>query len=534
MTELYKVLLVDDEEDVRQAVRAKLDWEALGFQVIGEAGNGQEALELAELEQPDVIMTDIKMPFMDGLELCRHVRRLLPATRLAILTGFDEFEYAREAITQQVDDYVLKPIDAENLAQVFARIKTSLDGEIAARRDMERLRRHYEQSLPMLRQQALLEWISGSLAAPAFSRISQELGLRFAAPCYCAAALRYEHEGEDAALLALSLMELVDELLPDSLPHYVVKTQDRIAVLFLLEQGVQIVTLEEALRQIFSMSQKLLGVEVQIGLGKMYFQVRDMARSFAEAENALEYQFLLDKGLCVYIGDIEPGLKIEQSIDPLYAEELLRQIKIGTAEQVQEAVGAMMEHLRAHSSLRECQVYLLELFTGLLRIIRTYRLNEEEARLDTLLGEGIAMRFAGHQELENWLRSFCENLRRLTRKERKDSICLLVDKARELLNTQYMDADLSLERVCTKLGVSPAYFSTIFKRETGEGFVGYLTGLRTEKALELLQSTDDKTYQIAEKIGYADPNYFSYVFKKRYGMSPSKYRGALKQEHAVQ
>lgn len=523
MAELYRVMLVDDEEDVRQAVIRKLDWAQLGFEVAGEASNGEEALEMAERLEPDVIMTDIKMPFMDGLELCRRVKRMLPGTRMAILSGFDEFEYAREAITQQVEHYILKPINADELAEVFLRIRRSLDGEIASRRDMEALRRRYDESLPLLRQQALLSLLTGHLSPDDFRARRTEYALDLTAAAFCAAVVRYDETGDEERLLSISLRNLIAETLGPGIRFHLVEPGNHLAMLFLLEGGVTPQMIGEALRPLFAWSKKLLGLNLHIGLGKAYPRPEDLARSYREALSALEYQYLLDAGECIYIGDIEPGTAGQ--LDPAFAEALFRQIKVGSEEDLARAVDALLTHLRSVGATpQQYQIYLLELITGMVRVIRSYRLDEKEARLDALLQSGIAMWMNDLGEVGRWLLETCERLRGLARQERKDSVRLLIDKAKDLLDAGYRDSTLSLDAVCAQLGVSTAYFSTMFKRETGSGFVGYLTGLRMEKALELLNNTNQKTYQIAASVGYEDPNYFSYVFKKRFGVSPSKYR----------
>lgn len=525
---LYKVMLVDDEEDVRQAAIRKLDWTSLGFTVVGEASNGEEALELAERLEPDVIMTDIKMPFMDGLELCRRVKRLLPGTRMAILSGFDEFEYAREAITQQVEHYVLKPVNATELSEVFARIRQSLDEEIAGRRNMEMLRHRYEESLPLLRQQVLLSLLSGHLSAESLARRQAEYALDLSASAYCAAVVRYEAEGDEDRLLSISLRNLIADTLGPGRRFHLVEPGNHLAMVLLLDSDTTPQAVGEALHPVFALSKKLLGLNLHIGLGNIYPRAEDLAHSYREAASALEYQFLLDAGECIYIGDIEPGVGAGIPLDPAYADALFRQIKVGSREDLAGAVSALMMHLRTGgASPQQYQIYLLELITGLVKIIRTYQLDEKEAQMDALLTEGIRMRSSDLEELGHWLGTYCETLRHLARQERKDSVRLLIDKAKDQLHACYMDSALSLDAVCAQLGVSTAYFSTMFKRETGQGFVGYLTDLRMEKALELLNTTDEKTYQIAASIGYEDPNYFSYVFKKRFGVSPSKYRASI-------
>lgn len=150
--ELYKVLLADDEEEIRLGISRKIDWESLGFQLAGQAENGAEALELAEQLRPDVVLTDIKMPFMDGLELCQRLKLLLPAAKMVVFSGFDDFEYARRAIGMNVSEYILKPINAPELCQVLEKLRSQLDQQRMERRNMETLRRRYEESLPVLRE----------------------------------------------------------------------------------------------------------------------------------------------------------------------------------------------------------------------------------------------------------------------------------------------------------------------------------------------------------------------------------------------
>ena len=150
--EPYRVLLADDEEEIRAGISRKIDWTGLGFALVGEAENGAEALELSEQLKPDVVLTDIKMPFMDGLELCRRLRQSLPAAKLVVFSGFDDFEYARQAVGMGVSEYIMKPINAPEMGEVLTRLREQLDKQRMERRDMETLRRRYEESLPVLRE----------------------------------------------------------------------------------------------------------------------------------------------------------------------------------------------------------------------------------------------------------------------------------------------------------------------------------------------------------------------------------------------
>ena len=159
----YSVLLVDDEEFVFEVMMKKLDWEALGFTIAGYAKNGVEALEMAEEMAPDVVMTDIKMPYMDGLTLAKKLKSQNPAIKIIIFSGFDEFEYAKEAIKVEAEEYILKPIDSEELAEVFTRIRHALDKELDEKRNVDKLQEYYLNSLPMLQENFYLSLIEGRI-----------------------------------------------------------------------------------------------------------------------------------------------------------------------------------------------------------------------------------------------------------------------------------------------------------------------------------------------------------------------------------
>ena len=146
--ELYRVLLVDDEEDIRVGISRTMDWASLGFALVGEAENGRDALELAETLEPDLVLTDIKMPFMDGLELCRILSERLPASKFVVFSGFDDFEYAKQAVGLNVSEYILKPINAAELTGVLQKLRAQLDAERTERQNVELLRSRYEESLP--------------------------------------------------------------------------------------------------------------------------------------------------------------------------------------------------------------------------------------------------------------------------------------------------------------------------------------------------------------------------------------------------
>ena len=170
------------------------------------------------------------------------------------------------------------------------------------------------------------------------------------------------------------------------------------------------------------------------------------------------------------------------------------------------------------------KIYFLEINIAMLKLIQSYNLDVSEIYGDNFNPYSSVEEFSSLEEVKKWFTDKAKKINLNIRKERMNSSKLLVEKAKEYINNNYTDYDLSVEKLCDYLHVSPTYFSTIFKRETEMNFVNYLTSVRLEEALKLLKTTDDKTYIIAGKVGYQEANYFSYVFKRKYGIAPSRYR----------
>ena len=265
--EQYRVLLVDDEEDIRVGISQKMDWEGLGFSLVGEAENGQDALELAETLQPDVVLTDIKMPFMDGLELCRILTERLPASKFVVFSGFDDFEYAKQAIQMNVSEYILKPINAPELTAVLQRIHGQLDRERTERRDAEQLRQRYEESLPLLRNLFLSRLLDGHVprerVAELSARYDAELG-----GGELAVALLHVGAADQSELTALSVQQLLEENLhPAGCVCRPFPYNDSVAVLASLETEGAVYELIAQLNRVCALGESYLHLTLTAGVG---------------------------------------------------------------------------------------------------------------------------------------------------------------------------------------------------------------------------------------------------------------------------
>lgn len=522
--EEYRVLLVDDEEDIRVGISRKMDWAALGFALVGEAENGQDALELAETLKPDVVLTDIKMPFMDGLELCRILSRRLPASKFVVFSGFDEFEYAKQAIRMNVFEYILKPINAAELSGVLRRLKERLDTERTERQNAEVLRSRYEESLPILRELFCAHLLEGRIPPEQAAERAARLELDLSGDAWAAALVHIHTAANRRELAALSVRQLMEENLTlERCGCRVFLYGDDVAVLAAFHGGSAVYPLIEALNRVCALAESYLGLRLTVGVGAPCAELEGLPQSAEGAKSALDYRGLVGAGRVIYIGDLEPGAGASISFDESDERELAGAIKLGGEAEVRSAVEHLTDRVR-RSGLAAGHLFFLELLTCLLRLVRGAELDVEEVFGAGFTGAVQATDFSSSDALGEWCLERCLRIQALIRRRRTDSAGQAVARARDFIREHYGESDLSVERLCDYLHLSPAYFSTLFKRETGMSFTSYVTVVRMEAAAEALRSSEEKTYLIARRCGYEDANYFSYVFKRHFGVSPTKYR----------
>lgn len=531
--ELYNVLLVDDEADVLQAMKKKIDWEALGFCLAGTAENGQEALEMAEQLHIDVVMTDIKMPYMDGLTLCKNLKQSYRNMKVIIYSGFDDFEFAREAVHLEAEEYLLKPISAGDMEAAFSKVRKKLDQEYDEYRNLNRLSEYYRKSLPAMREQLVMGILEGRIAGERARAMMETYEICLDSPFYVVAALYMdvnprEEQPQSAQLFTLSLKDMVQDYLKNRTRFFSTAFLDQVIVIFMLDEREEIDQVLYHLDQICKMGFRVLKSSVTAAVGQICANTDALHTSYEEAVNAMEYRSILGSGQVLYINDIEPCSEENILVTEHEFQNLVHAVKLGNRDETNAAIAQIMDSIRKEPiSPGQYQLLFMELLSELMKIGRAYKLHPNQ-----IFGEHAGSwqelyRMVTVDELEGWLQEVCTNLRHVLRHERRDSAARLTEQAKAYIEEHYKESDLSADSLCRCLNVSAAYFSTIFKREVGMSFVAYLTKIRLEHALELLRTTEDKTYIIASRVGYMEPNYFSYVFKKQYGISPSKYRAEM-------
>ncbi len=528
--DLYKVILVDDEEEVREAIRKRIDWEEIGFTVAGTAENGEEALELAESCEPDVVMTDIQMPFMDGLTLLKKLKEKIPDLRSVIFSGYDDFEFAKEAIRLEAEEYILKPVDSEELRAIFTRIRERLDEQRKQRRNVELLSKYYEDSRPIMKEQLIIGLLEGRELQFDLERYQRDFDLKIESAFYCAGAFRItpmqdDKENLDKNLMAVSLKQIVTDRFKDILPIEAFVYLDTVCVLARLKSTAEQEVFIKEMDRTCKIAHKLLDANVCAGIGRTYGNAESIHTSFLEAKDAFHYRRFVGENQAISIKDVEPSCPIEDYVSEKQIRHIMRQVKVGTKESIEAEIRDFTDKLkRSDISISQLQIFYAEYVVELLRLSRGHSISPSQTGFGSINTNEEIERFSSMDEFADRLIALATILWEKISNVRLDTTKKLAEDAKQYIADHFNESTLSVDEICSYLGVGTSYFSSVFKKETGMSFVTYLTQTRMNEAQRLLDTTDEKSYIIAGMVGYEEPNYFSYVFKKHFGISPSKYR----------
>ena len=524
----YSVLLVDDEEEAIRVIMDKIDWEGLGFTIAGHAGNGVLAMEMAEECQPDVVMTDIKMPYMDGLELARRLKHEYPAVRILLCTGFDEFEYAKEAVHLEVEEYLLKPVNAQELTESFKRLRKSLDEERAEKQNVRKLQNYYMESLPLLQANFYSSLIDGRISKPDIPKYINDYQIDLTGPVLCCVDIHTSAsdvpEGMTPLLLSMSVQREAQERLGKAWrARFFTYLTDTIMIAQ-MENGAKQTELTDDCDRFSKTMLRLAGAKVTCGIGDVCEDIGGLRDSYSGAREAVSYRVLYGTGRAISIMEIAPKEKNYQDVGDSGLHKLLKEIHTGTPEEIKSSLTSYFdETLAGAKSIQQYHAMVMELLGAMYRFAAMNDIDTsgepgaEEDKYDRLLQmDRTELR---DKVIEKAI--FFHNSLSSARSSQGHS---LVQDARDYVRDHYDNPALSLDLVCRTLGLSNSYFSSLFKKETGQSFVQYLTGYRMEQAARLLLESSEKSYVIGRRVGYEDANYFSYVFKRTFGRSPSRYR----------
>lgn len=529
---MYKILIVDDEPLVRKSIVKKLEWEALGFSDVYEAENGVEALEKALLYCPHLILTDIRMPFMDGLELSAKVKELLPSTYIVILSGHDEFKYAQDSIKLGILDYILKPLGAATLTKKIQEIKARIDEDFVNKQYIFKIKNQLHQSLPLLKESLLYSLVCKSSNVQEAENRLLSLDIPILKGPYMIALVEPDLSyinSVDTEVYFFAVKNIVIESFGENHPVFS-DNSGRLAVIInmlSLPSGTDNKeSILETLNILLKSINVYLKVPVTISLGSVTEHINKLPSSYKEALLALDCKYTLGKNKIYDITDLDYFK--EEFLFPTDAiNQFVSAVKTLRVSSINLKMDEICQLVKNSKSISASNIKLIfiKIITALLQLItETKSVSDAEWTNGLKLFDQIE-KLGTVDEISKAVLSFAMDIANQLSEVRNNSSKNITVKAMEYVRDNYTLEELSLNTAAGHISVSSGYLCAIFKKEVGINFSEYVTKVRMEKAIEILRTTDLKTYEIAYAIGFSNPHYFSISFKKYTGLSPSEFRG---------
>ncbi|WP_283674749.1 response regulator transcription factor [Butyricicoccus sp. Marseille-Q5471] len=529
---MYRVILADDEEIIREGVARAVGWEALGLLLVAVAQDGEDALAQAKDLRPDIIITDIRMPRMDGLDLIRALREQQPNCKIVILTGHSEFDYARTALQLEVSDYLLKPVELMPLCRVLIRLRRELDTQHSEQSEIQLLHQQAQTDGRLKQQRLFRRYLAGQESA---EELVASIAPRWRNTMLCAGVLvqiddfdRLTEEMDEETIFTFT-QRLETLLISHSNEEIQIIENDngRYFVLFIGES-------EDELRfQIRSYIRRLRAATIQMKYTTIVSSVQNggiahCRQAYDEVQRCVDCAFLLGAGQDIYASEtMEADFQ-----SPLPAGLDMRRITQALAgfqkQNIHRELTEITESIRktTHNSYLFTSMLVSFVYGEVIKL-----LDDVHCPIQSIMPEPMTAysRLMACQSLDSMMGELLRIL---------DDICDFwaenaegnqnaVERAMVYMQEHYSNAKLSLDMVAAAVGISPTYLSALFKQNAKkQSFVSYLTEIRLNHAQYLLRSGDYRSYEVAYMCGYDNSTYFSTIFKRYVGISPSDYRRA--------
>lgn len=530
----YKMIIVDDEKRVRRGLKAGIDWQELGIEVVGDAKDGVYAIPLIKKYKPELIITDVKMPRMDGLELAKKIRKIVPDTKIIILSGYQEFEYVQTAIKNHLFDYILKPIEVENIENVIKKALNSLKKERERLENEEELRNRLNETLPLLKERFLDYLLTNRITLEEIQDKHDYLQLNIKNENLLVMVAEIDEDDftdkEQTRLKMIDIKEKIMKTVNSNFQGEVIEEYPDRFIIIVSYQAKLIK--EERQKQIKQMGTQLInllqddyGISSTIGVGKHYQGAEFIADSYEEALEALGYNLFAGKGQVIFIEDVTVSRNKDVFVYPFELEEkIIMSLKIGATEKSVQSAFLFIEKLCGQADMSPVQVKkgCLELIYTIMKKMIQWDFDIDYIKKEELIEKKIRNTISV-DILKRSIIEFVEYISDKIKDQKNRQKVSLIQKTIKYIENNY-DRDISLNDIAEKVYLTPSYLANLFKEDTGETVMNYLTRIRINEAKNYLENTDKKIYQIAEEVGFNNSKYFSRVFKKRTGYTPGQYR----------
>lgn len=528
---MYRVMVVDDDEWIRERLKELIAGSGLNIEVCCEAIDGEEALELFWREKPQIVITDINIPLIDGLELSRRLLSEDRDTRVIVITGYGSLEGAQKAIKAGTTDFILKPIKAAELTEALRKAMEQHQEKARAYLHTQHLEKLLSESLPLLRERYLTGLLSGSASEgeEECRYYLERLEIEITGPCFCLAVLRpvYQDLGrEERDVLKIALQNMTAELLEErGVPSFFFC--DALGRMIVIAQGERERLGQKLERTLSVVRDKLrfyFEYDFIAGVGRPVAELTQIADSYQESVDALQYHSVFGENNVVNIENVFGIEKPKETNVRGEIQSIVNLFRVGGEEEMLQEIRGFLSRIVTRASGSESYVkrIIIELLAAVFSCAEELDLS---VGVDELYSEVLLARSV--PRAERILLDQCSALCSQLNQKRRGRAYRLIEQSKKYVLQNLADSQLNLTSVSEQMGLSSAYFSSLFKEQTGLNFVDYLNGARVEKAKELLATTNRKVYEVAEAVGYTNAKYFFQIFKKITGMRPKEYLDSL-------
>lgn len=533
---MYKVFLVEDEIVIREGIKNNIRWEEEGFQIVGDESDGELAYPMILREQPDILITDIKMPFMDGLELSKLLKKEMPQLKIIIISGYSDFGYAQQAIDIGVSEYLLKPVTSTKLMASVKNAAALIQKERKERQILEQYQLLVYQKQGEKRKNFFNALVSGKMSLSQIIEQEEELGINMVASAFCIMLFQFKVQE--------NVYEYSNEIV--QCEARMMQALGNFSDIKIFERGMDgwaFILLGENEQQINDLSRELCDLLIRVcddkahyfgGIGRSVHRVRDLYQSYLDANSAfsLRYfeswnQFLSYDDVRIIKAQIGERINVsELNLEKLDRNLLEDFLKRGTIHDVDEFVDSYFEGFGANAmnSTLFRHYIIMDGYSVIMKFLKSLNYPKEKLE-DSLKGMNDAVeQLSSLEDCCKFYKSILKEAIDLRNKNSQKRYAGLIEKAKEYMHHTFAMSDLTLDKVAATVNISPNYFSSLFNQETGMTFIEYLTDIRMEKAKDYLRCSGKKITEIGSLVGYQDSHYFSYIFKKTQNCTPSEYR----------
>ena len=520
---MLKVFLVEDESVVREALRDNIPWQQYGYRFVGEAGDGEMALPLIRKTVPDVLITDIKMPFMDGLALSHMVKSEYPDMKIIIISGYDDFDYARQAISEGVDEYLLKPITRRSLQKALSEIREKIEAEQEQKNYVKKFQTEMQQYEQYALRSFFEKVFEGKLSAQELYEEAGKQGLDINASGY--------------NLILLGVQE--DESREELMRYFLRFPECTVFRWNMNTHGILLMGDADALQErtgthmdyIHKVCEQSQDEEWYVAAGTPVERFSQLSDCYRKVNHIYAYRYLMPEKhvLTEELMSSDAGRDNAGSFGGLDANkvdpEIIRGfLNNGQRTEVEEFVSSYMKGLGEAVASRLFRDYLLLNIQFTAQSFVEGIGSSQEQFLQTVGADRIHEMVSGPDTMENYVCALLTEALRIRDEKQQTQGKKVLQSALDYIEENYAQTTLNLNEVAQAIGMSPNYFSGMFSQEMEMTFVEYVTNKRMEQAKRLLRESDQSAAQIASAVGYKDAHYFSFVFKKTVGVSPREWR----------